>query len=71
MTPADLLVASMAAKPSLPCTCRALVELETESYHAVAHSVRSGRPDVLPTELSRLGSSILYFKTLRLIQLIR
>ena len=25
-------------------------------YHAATHSVRSGRPDALPTELSRLGS---------------
>ena len=43
VTPADLLVASMAAEPSLPHTCEALVGLETGSYHAVAHSVRSGR----------------------------
>ena len=42
-TPADLLVASMAAKPSLPHTCKALVGFETRSYHAAAHSVRSGR----------------------------
>ena len=43
VTPADLLVASMAAEPSLPHTCKALVGLETGSYHAAAHSVRSGR----------------------------
>ena len=42
-TPADLLAASMAAGPSLPHTCKALVELETRRYHAAAHSVRSGR----------------------------
>ena len=53
-TPADLLAASMAAEPSLPHTCKALVALETRSYHAAAHSVRSGRPDALPTELSWL-----------------
>ena len=55
VTPADLLAASMAAKPSLPHACKALVGLETGSYHATAHSVRSGRPDALPTELSQLG----------------
>ena len=55
-TPADFLAASMAAEPSLPHTCKALVGLETRSYHATTHSVRSGRPDALPTELSRLGS---------------
>ena len=54
-TPADLSAASMAAKQSLPHTCKALVGLETGSYHAAAHSVRSGRPDALPTELSRPG----------------
>ena len=54
MTPTNLLVASMAAEPPLPHTCKALVELETWSYHATAHSVRSGRPDALPTELSQL-----------------
>ena len=43
VTPADLLAASMVAKPFLPCTCKALVGLETGSYHAAAHSVRSGR----------------------------
>ena len=52
---ANLLVASMVAEPSLPHTCKALVGLETGSYHAAAHSVKSGRPDALPTELSRLG----------------
>ena len=41
--PADLLVPSMAAKLSLPRTCEALVGLKTGSYHAAAHSVRSGR----------------------------
>ena len=55
VTPADLLVANMAAKPSLPHTCETLVGLETGSYHATAQCVRSGRPDTLPTELSRLG----------------
>ena len=54
-TPANLLVASMAAEPFLPHTCEALVGLKTESYHATAHSVKSGRTDVLPTKLSRLG----------------
>ena len=44
VTPADLLLASMAAEPALPHTCKALVGLETGSYHAAAHSVRSGRP---------------------------
>ena len=44
----DTLVASMAAEPSLPHTCKALVGLETGTYHAAAHSVRSGRPDALP-----------------------
>ena len=43
VTPADLLAASMAAKPSHPRTCEALVGLKTRSYHAAAHSVRSGR----------------------------
>ena len=56
--PADLLVASMAAKWSLPHTCKALVGLETRSYHAAVHSLRSGRPDALPTELSRLGMKL-------------
>ena len=55
VTPADLLAASMAAKPSLLHTCKALVELKTGSYHAAAHSVRSSGPHTLPTELSRLG----------------
>ena len=41
--PADLLAASMAAEPSLPHTCKALVGFETGHYHANAHSVRSGR----------------------------
>ena len=54
-TPADLLVASMVAEPSLPHTCKALVGLETGSYHATTYSVRSGRPEALLTELSRLG----------------
>ena len=58
VTPADLLAASMAAELSLPHTCKALVGLETGNYHAATHSVKSGRPDALPTELSRLGSSI-------------
>ena len=55
VTPTNLLAASMAAEPSLPHTCKALVGLETGSYHATVHSVRSGRSDALPTELSRLG----------------
>ena len=38
--PADLLAASMAAEPSLPHTCKALVGLETGSYHAAAHNWR-------------------------------
>ena len=54
VTPANLLAVSMAAEP-LPHTCKALVVLETGGYHATAHSVRSGRPDALPTELSQLG----------------
>ena len=67
VTPANLLAASMAAKPSLLHTCKALVGLKTGSYHAAAHSVRSGRPDALPTELSRLGfpSCNVMFFTLR------
>ena len=60
VTPADLLAASMAAEPSLPHTCEALVGLKTKSYHAAVHSVRSGRPDALPTELSRLGKSMTF-----------
>ena len=55
VTPADLLAASMAAEPSLPHTCKALVIIKTGSYHAATHSVRSGRPNALPTELTRLG----------------
>ena len=47
-TPADLSVASMVAKPSLPHTCEALAGLETGSYHAAAHSVRSGSRRNLP-----------------------
>ena len=43
VTPADLLAASMAAEPSLPHTCKALVALETGSYHAAARSARSNR----------------------------
>ena len=53
--PADVLAASIAAKPSLPYTFQALVGLKTGSYHATTHSVRSGRPDTLPTELSWLS----------------
>ena len=49
----DLLVTSMVAEPSLPRTCEELVGLKTRSCHAAAHSVRSGRPDALPTELSK------------------
>ena len=45
----------MAAKLSFPHTCEALVGLKARSYHAATHSVRSGRPEALPTELSRLG----------------
>ena len=54
-SPTSILVASMAAEQSLPHTCKALVGFKTGSYHAAAHSMRSGRPDALPTELSRLG----------------
>ena len=54
VTPADLFAASMAAKPSILHTCKALVGLETGSYNATTHDVRSDRPDALPTELSRL-----------------
>ena len=35
VTPANLLAASMAAEPS-PHTCKAMVGLETRSYHAAA-----------------------------------
>ena len=59
-TPTDLFAASMAAEPSLPHTCKALVGLETRSYHAAAHSVRSGRPDALPTELSPRHLDFMY-----------
>ena len=59
-TPANLLVASMAAEPSLPHTSEALAGLETRSYHTVVHSVRSGRPDALPTELSWQGFLLLF-----------
>ena len=45
----------MAAKLSFPHTCEVLVGLKARSYHAATHSVRSGRPEALPTELSRLG----------------
>ena len=55
VTPADLLVASMAAKPS-PHTCEALVGLETRSYPATAHSVRSGRHSTDWAIPARLGS---------------
>ena len=55
VTPADLLAASMEAEPSLPHTCEALVGLKTGSYYAATHSVRSDRPDALPTEVSRFG----------------
>ena len=52
----NLSVASMTGKPSLLLhTCEALVGLENRSYHAATHSVRSGSPDALPTELSLLG----------------
>ena len=61
VTPADLMTASMAAEPSLPHTCEALVRLKTRSCHAAAHSVRSGRPDALPTELSHLGYLLFFF----------
>ena len=57
-TPANLLMASMIAKLSLPHTCKVFVGLKTGSYHATTHSVRSGRPDALPTELSRLGVTV-------------
>ena len=36
-TPADLLVASMAAEPSLPHTCKVLVGLKTGSYNSTTH----------------------------------
>ena len=51
----NLLMASMAVEPSLPHSCEALVGLETWEPHSAGHSVRSGRPEALPTELSRLG----------------
>ena len=40
--------------------------LETD-YHAVAHSVRSGSPDALPTQLSRLGLMQLFLIPLQFI----
>ena len=43
VTPADPFVASISAEQSLSNTCEALVRLKTGSYHAVSHSVRSGR----------------------------
>ena len=43
VTPANLFTASMVAELSLPHTHKALVGLETRSYHAAARSVRSGR----------------------------
>ena len=43
VTPANLLAASMVAKPSLPHASEALVGLKARSYHAAAHSVRSGK----------------------------
>ena len=36
-TPADLLVASMVAEPSLPCTCEAFMGVKTGSYNTAAH----------------------------------
>ena len=51
-TPADLLAVSMAAKPSLRHTYETLIRLKTRSYHATAHSVRSGRRST--DQLSRL-----------------
>ena len=47
VTPANLLVASMVAKPSLPHICEAVVGVCGTpiggSYHAATHSMRSGR----------------------------
>ena len=51
----NLLMASMAVEPSLPHSCEALVGLETWEPHSAGHSVRSGRPEALPNEISRLG----------------
>ena len=60
VTPADLLAASMAAKSSLPHTCKALVGFKTGSYHATAHSVRPGRRSTDWAILVRLWISILF-----------
>ena len=62
VTPTDLLAVSMAAEPSLPHTCKALVGLKTGNYNVATHSVRSGRPDALPTELSRDNSTLKIYK---------
>ena len=51
-TPADLLAASIAAKPSFPATLWGIGGTRNQD-HAAAHSVRFGRLDALPTELSR------------------
>ena len=69
-TPVNLLAASMGAEPSLPHTCKALMGLETKSYHAAAQSVRSGRPDALLTELSRLGFVWYQYKLVNNVQYI-
>ena len=47
-----LLAASMATELSLPHTCEALVGLETGSYHAATHSVRSGRHSTTKLDIS-------------------
>ena len=58
VTPTNLMVASITAEPSLPHTCEALAGLEPGSYHAATHSMRSGRPDALSTELSRWNRNL-------------
>ena len=55
VTPANFFAVSMAAEPSLPHTCEALLGLKTRSYHATTHSVRSDSPAALLTELSWLS----------------
>ena len=52
-TPADLVVASMAAELSLPHTCETLVGLETGSYHATAQcEIRQTLKEIFMTLLT-------------------
>ena len=62
-TPANLLAASMAAEPSLPHTCEAFGGLETGTYHATTHSVRSGRRSTdwaIPARLTMWSSGFFW-----------